>query len=78
MHGRFTSNLREFAHDYAAKLKFQIEEEEQREKEQDEFRSFHGSTFLWQLKCMFCHHSYHFISMNGSIGVNLAMQIYLP
>ena len=51
MHGRFTSNLREFAHDYAVKLKYQIEEEQQREKDDDDFRSFSGNTFTWQLKC---------------------------
>ena len=51
MHGRFTSNLREFAHDYAIKLKYQIEEEQQREKDEDDFRSLSGTTFSWQLKC---------------------------
>lgn len=53
MHGKFTSNLREFAHDYAIKLKYQVEEEQQRERDQDEFRSFSGSTFTWQLKCKY-------------------------
>jgi len=50
MHGRFTSNLREFAHDYAIKLKYQLEEEQQREKDENDFRSFTGNTFTWQLK----------------------------
>lgn len=54
MHGRFTENLREFAHDYAKKLKFQFEEEQEREKEEDDFRSFSGgSAFAWNAKCMF-------------------------
>ena len=51
MHGRFTSNLREFAHDYAVKLKYQIEEEQQRERDENDFRSFSGNTFTWQLRC---------------------------
>eukprot|EP00112_Aurelia_sp_Birch-Aquarium-sp1_P022710 Seg65.8 transcript_id=Seg65.8/GoldUCD/mRNA.D3Y31 product="Chloride channel protein 2" protein_id=Seg65.8/GoldUCD/D3Y31 len=51
MHGRFTENLREFAHDYAKKLKFQFEEEQEREKEEDDFRSFSGgSAFAWNAK----------------------------
>ena len=54
MHGRFTENLREFAHDYAKKLKFQYEEEQEREKEEDDFRSFSGgSAFAWNAKCMY-------------------------
>ena len=57
MHGRFTSNLSEFAHDYAKKLKYQIEEEQQRDKDEEEFRSYSGgSTFSWQIKCMFKQH----------------------
>eukprot|EP00795_Rhopilema_esculentum_P006672 gene6672-12228_t len=51
MHGRFTSNLSEFAHDYAKKLKYQIEEEQQRDRDEEEFRSYSGgSTFSWQIK----------------------------
>ncbi len=51
MHGRFRTTLRDFAEEYAKKMKYQLEDEET-EKEEDGFRSYKGEKeFSWQAKC---------------------------
>ena len=55
MHGKYTSSLRDFAQDYARKLKLKVEEDEISGAEHaDDFRSYSGeSETCWSIKCMF-------------------------
>eukprot|EP00794_Sanderia_malayensis_P015115 gene15115-16671_t len=50
MHGRYRTTLRDFAEEYARKLKYHIEEEET-DKDEDNFRTYTGERAIsWQMK----------------------------